>query len=92
VYVLGDNRNNSYDSRAWFHARGGGVPFSNLKGMPRFVWLAFDGSGAVDSSRFGIALDEPRLFPGAAALAAPFQECLAERPPRARTEPPPAAH
>lgn len=49
VYVMGDNRNNSHDSRMWFGGQGGGVPFENIKGRALFVWLSV--SETIDWSR-----------------------------------------
>lgn len=37
VFVLGDNRDNSSDSRVW-----GDVPLENIKGTVRFVWWSAD--------------------------------------------------
>ena len=37
IFLLGDNRDNSRDSRYW-----GSVPLKNLIGMARVVWLACD--------------------------------------------------
>jgi signal peptidase I len=40
VFVMGDNRDNSSDSRVW-----GTVPLENIKGTVRFVWWSSDRSG-----------------------------------------------
>ncbi len=95
VWVLGDNRNNSSDSRAWNHGRGGGVPFENIKGRSMFVWLSFNNRG---HDLLGVTWDRlfhdvlgrpvlPREAPP--ELDAGIQRCLEARP--ANTTPPPPA-
>jgi signal peptidase I len=88
VWVMGDNRNNSHDSRMWFGGRGGGVPFENIRGRALFVWLSVSDNG-IDWSREGAAvMGQPRLPPTAGALETQLHRCLMDRP--AVTSPPPA--
>ena len=86
VYVLGDNRNNSFDSRFWFGGRGGGVPIASLLGVPRFLWLSFDASGQVNWQRIGASLDKPLLAGWPEPVQKGLRKCLADRP--AQTLPP----
>jgi signal peptidase I len=80
VWVMGDNRNNSHDSRMWFGGQGGGVPFENIRGRALFVWLSIPDTG-VDLSREGApVMGRPRLPPSAAALRPELERCLAKRP------------
>jgi signal peptidase I len=91
VWVLGDNRNNSSDSRAWNGGRGGGVPFANIKGRALFVWMSFGADGGITWDRLLVnVMGRPRLPKEApAALTAAIDRCLATRPPIAETTPPP---
>jgi signal peptidase I len=97
VWVMGDNRNNSHDSRMWFGGTGGGVPYENIKGRALFVWLSV--SDTVDWSRmFAPVMGRPPShgpFPGMQpamkALEAPVERCLRERPPLDKTRPPPSS-
>jgi signal peptidase I len=76
AFVLGDNRNNSLDSRRFFEGRGGGVPFANLKGPPLFIWLAFGDAGEVTWDRMGVAVDEIHLPPSMGPLDVAVRACL----------------
>lgn len=95
AWVMGDNRNNSHDSRSWRGGLGAGVPFENIKGRAMFVWMSFGPGGGIAQDRLFVnVLGRPKL-PGAqeAALQASVDKCMRERPPVAQTTPPPpAAH
>jgi len=87
VWVMGDNRHNSLDSRAWQRPGGGtgaGVPYANIKGRALIVWFP--------ASRMLVnVMGEPRLPDGAPnELALGIQRCLRERPKAADTIPPPS--
>jgi signal peptidase I len=86
TWVLGDNRNNSADSRAWYGGKGGGVPDANIKGRAMFVWWAVDPMDRL----FMRVTGTPRLPRGAPAhITAGIEKCLASRPPVSETTPPP---
>jgi signal peptidase I len=97
VWVMGDNRNNSHDSRMWFGGTGGGVPFENIKGRALFVWLSV--SDTIDWSRmFAPVMGRPPshgplpgMNPALKALEGPIDKCLRERPPLDKTHPPPSS-
>ncbi|MEZ4225260.1 MAG: signal peptidase I [Polyangiaceae bacterium] len=90
VWVLGDNRNNSSDSRAWNNGRGGGAPFENIKGRAMFVWMSFENSGGITWDRLLTnVMGKPRLPKGAdPALVTGIEKCLQQRPSLAETTPP----
>ncbi len=88
VWVMGDNRNNSHDSRMWWSGQGGGVPYENVRGRALFVWLSVSDVG-IDWSRLGApVMGRPRLPANMRALEAPLTKCLKDRPPLDRTKPP----
>jgi signal peptidase I len=88
VWVMGDNRNNSHDSRMWFGGQGGGVPFENVRGRALFVWLSVSDSG-VDWSRLGTpVMGRARLPRAMKHLDAGLDRCLKARPPFDKTTPP----
>jgi signal peptidase I len=89
VWVMGDNRHNSHDSRMWFGGQGGGVPFANIKGRAAFVWLSMGDKG-IQWGRFGApVMGRPRLPPAMSHLEGGLTKCLKERPPLDKTQPPP---
>jgi signal peptidase I len=83
VYVMGDNRNDSLDSRRWHQGAGGGVPDANLRGRASRVWLPL--------SRLLLPImGAPRLPDGMPPeLYRGVERCLSQRP--SQTRPPPPA-
>ena len=84
VWVMGDNRHHSADSRVWPNGAGlgRGVPYANIKGRAMFVWAPL-------SRMFVDLMGKPVLPDGAPqevleAIAA----CLAKRPSPEETIPP----
>ena len=90
VWVMGDNRNNSHDSRSWRGGLGAGVPFENIKGRAMFVWMSFGPGGGIEQDRLFVnVLGRPKL-PAAqeAALGPAADKCMRERRPVEQTTPP----
>ncbi len=52
LFVMGDNRDNSADSRTW-----GQVPFDNIKGRALVVWWSYSGRSGVRRDRIGHLID-----------------------------------
>ncbi len=75
VFIIGDNRRNSHDSRMWWQGQGGGVPIATVKGVPFVVWLSANGRGT-DWSRTGLDLGSPRLPASMADLQPALDACL----------------
>ena len=85
VWVMGDNRHNSKDSREWDNShgtKGAGVPFENIKGRAWRVWFP-------TNRMFVDVMGRPILPDGVAPeLMEGVERCLAERPPLEATLPP----
>jgi signal peptidase I len=80
LFVMGDNRENSHDSRMWYGGAGGGVPIRTVRGMPLTVWMSLDPQGQNATERVGADLTGRKpLAPK--ALEDGLAKCLAGRPP-----------
>ena len=90
TWVMGDNRNNSHDSRSWRGGLGAGVPFENIKGRASFIWMSFGPGGGVAQDRLFVDIHGRPVLTGAqnASLGGALEKCLRERPPIEQTTPP----
>lgn len=90
VWVMGDNRHNSHDSRTWRNGQGGGVPLENIKGRAGLVWMSFAPGGGIVPERLFIDVMGPPQLPEhvAPSLRETFEKCLRSRPTLAQTTPP----
>ena len=71
VFVMGDNRDNSNDSRFW-----GPVPFARIKGKALFIWWS-NARRTVEADRIGISIhDAVQVEP--ARLTPEQAQCLEE--------------
>lgn len=87
VWVFGDNRNNSHDSRAWNDGRGGGVPLDYIKGRAMVVFITFGPSQNILERLLVDVMGRPRLPASNAHLQGALDKCLREIP--KQTIPPP---
>jgi signal peptidase I len=82
VWVLGDNRNNSRDSREWFDQKGGGVPYENIKGRALWIWLSTTRQEGFKWERLGTSvMGRPRLPLEMKDFQPQLDRCLAPNPP-----------
>jgi signal peptidase I len=93
VFVLGDNRGNTLDSRAYNEGKGGGVPVQSVQAIARRFLFGSGPSSEIDLSRLFKrvdGLDVKARLEGldAPALRAGIQRCLRDRP-KQTTPPPP---
>jgi signal peptidase I len=89
AFTMGDNRENSHDSRLWFEGKGGGVPIEDIKGRASIVWMSF-APHEIAWSRVGIRLTGSPYCgePFSPQVCAAVARCVAERPPISATTPP----
>lgn len=93
VWVMGDNRNNSHDSRSWRGGLGAGVPFENIKGRATIIWMSFGPGGGVMQDRLFVSMNgRPALPAMNSELEPSLAKCLRERPPVTATTPPRGRH
>ena len=96
VFVLGDNRETSRDSRHWGGEHGAGLPLHRIRGRASHIWMAAaasDSHGKPSRGRTGTSLTGiPKCdAPFSPELCAGIERCLSNRPPRDKATPPVSA-
>ncbi|MDB4981904.1 MAG: Signal peptidase, partial [Myxococcales bacterium] len=92
VFVIGDDRGVSTDSRVWSEGHGGGIPIDSLEGKVTRVLVGARPDGRLDLSRLlAPPLDLKVRLPGLdmSLTDQRIQSCLKTRPP---SPTPPAPH
>jgi signal peptidase I len=90
LFLLGDNRNNSHDSRGWHGGAGGYVPERTVRGTATLIWMSFGPAGEIAWHRIG---GSPHGFTPLAAkhqkqLQDAVEACLTNRPDPVAATPP----
>ncbi len=84
IFVLGDNRGNSVDSRAYNGGHGGGVPLNAVDARTASFLAGTQPSGRADLGRFLRPLDDLEVREPLPSMAADLRQgvarCLANRP------------
>jgi len=88
VFLLGDNRSNSSDSRAWNDGRGGSLPLSAIAGRVDRLLVGVKRNGDLDLPSLFRPLGAPLVIDGldSSGLRAGIDHCNSQRP--KQTQPP----
>jgi signal peptidase I len=82
VFLFGDNRNNSSDSRAWHEGRGGSLPLAGIIGKVERLLVGARRDGELDWATLLRPLTAPLTVEGmdASQLTAGIERCRSNRP------------
>jgi signal peptidase I len=94
LFVLGDNRSASNDSRSWSQGRGAGVPVTSVEGRVQRLWVGAERDGSADLGRLFAPLGTRPHVPGMDSheLEAAITRCLEQTPQQTRPPAPDVAN